>query len=242
MCMNSKFKKTQSFKRGIADKAMNIGGFMKFGLPLIEKTGIKRAKWLMRESGIVDVMQDGENWLDVGTGPGHNLEQMILQMQKIKKNVQFFSVDPFIKPFSTVLKRLLKINEYNQKIFFRAGAQELPFDDASMDGISVFFVLHHIPPGDRAKVFEELKRVLKPNGKLIIIEDTPKDKFQARWVKFWDALTNGGFKVGDHHLSDAAWKKIFKKQGLTLISEKHFSSSSGKVPHTCFILTKSGRK
>ena len=58
--------------------------------------------------------------------------------------------------------------------FHRTAIDELPFEDASFDGIMVNQVLHHLPDSDAAgypahrRVLKEFSRVLRPGGRLII--------------------------------------------------------------------------
>jgi SAM-dependent methyltransferase len=48
---------------------------------------------------------------------------------------------------------------------------EIPLEDASMDVVVFGFGSHEIPPGEeRAKIFAEAKRILKPEGKLLLFE------------------------------------------------------------------------
>jgi SAM-dependent methyltransferase len=50
----------------------------------------------------------------------------------------------------------------------RAGAQELPFADARFDCVTCVEVLEHIPAANRRKSLTEIRRVLKPGGRLIL--------------------------------------------------------------------------
>lgn len=48
---------------------------------------------------------------------------------------------------------------------------EIPMSDASMDVVVFGFGSHEIPAGEeRAKIFAEAKRILKPNGKILMFE------------------------------------------------------------------------
>ena len=60
--------------------------------------------------------------------------------------------------------------------FKEIDAQEIPFEDETFDAVMANFMLYHVP--DRPRAIAEIKRVLKPGGKLI-------------------AAT-----VGDHHLKE----------------------------------------
>ena len=49
--------------------------------------------------------------------------------------------------------------------FKEIDAQEIPFEDERFDAVIANFMLYHVP--DRPKALREIKRVLKPDGKLI---------------------------------------------------------------------------
>lgn len=54
--------------------------------------------------------------------------------------------------------------------FLRAGAQEIPFADASFDGALMLKSLHHVPRPLMAQALGELARVVKPGGWLYVSE------------------------------------------------------------------------
>src|SRR5581483_7894264 len=62
----------------------------------------------------------------------------------------------------------------------RAGAEQLPFEDASFDCAVSTLVLCTVTDPERA--LEEIRRVLKPGGKLLFIEHVrADDEHLARW-------------------------------------------------------------
>jgi ubiquinone/menaquinone biosynthesis C-methylase UbiE len=54
--------------------------------------------------------------------------------------------------------------------FVETGAEKLPSQDNSVDGIFFSYSLHHIPAERYPQVFGEVTRVLKPDGFLFVIE------------------------------------------------------------------------
>lgn len=54
-----------------------------------------------------------------------------------------------------------------------ADGRQLPFANNSFDSIIGRRFLHHVPGSERGKLLSECRRVLKPGGRLIILEGTP---------------------------------------------------------------------
>ncbi|MFK7960627.1 MAG: class I SAM-dependent methyltransferase [Phycisphaerales bacterium] len=54
--------------------------------------------------------------------------------------------------------------------FREAGAAQLPAEDASADGAFFSFSLHHVPAADHAAALAEVRRVVRPDGFLCVIE------------------------------------------------------------------------
>lgn len=62
--------------------------------------------------------------------------------------------------------------------FVEAGADKLPAEDRSVDGVFFSYSLHHVPSEVYPQVFSEVFRVLKPGGFLYVIEpvDCPSNQ------------------------------------------------------------------
>lgn len=72
----------------------------------------------------------------------------------------------------------------------RGELEALPIDDARLDAATLALVLHHLPEPDRA--LAEVARVLKPRGRLLIVDMLPHDRDSYRqqmghvWLGFSD--------------------------------------------------------
>ncbi len=99
----------------------------------------------------------GDKILDLGCGNGR-----LLEIFKDKK-IDYWGVDS-----SENLINIAK-NRYPKARFQVANALKLPFPSNFFDKVYSIAVLHHIPSEEfRAKFMEEIKRVLKPKGLLIL--------------------------------------------------------------------------
>lgn len=56
--------------------------------------------------------------------------------------------------------------------------EALPLDDGELDAAIVFLVLHYVP--DPVRALTEIARVLKPGGKLLIVDMVPHDREELR--------------------------------------------------------------
>ena len=72
----------------------------------------------------------------------------------------------------------------------RGDLEALPIDDARLDAATLALVLHHLPEPDAA--LREVSRVLKPGGRLLIVDMLPHDRENYRlqmghvWLGFSD--------------------------------------------------------
>lgn len=93
--------------------------------------------------------------LDIGCGTGNHTDLL----QRIS-GAQVSGVEPSEG-------MLDKARAKNPAIDFRQGnAAQIPFDDGSFDFAYMTDVIHHVP--DIGAMFDEIKRVLRPGGKLCI--------------------------------------------------------------------------
>lgn len=60
----------------------------------------------------------------------------------------------------------------------RGDLELLPLDDGALDAATVFLVLHHVPAPERA--IREVARVLRPGGRLLIVDMLPHDRERYR--------------------------------------------------------------
>lgn len=93
------------------------------------------------------------------------------------------------------------------KNFLIGDALNLDFPNESFDSVLVSGFFHHLNGEEVSKVLGEVHRILKENGKFLLIEDAPAKNFFSRWLQkydvgadiremgFYNSLLNKNFRV-----------------------------------------------
>jgi len=100
---------------------------------------------------------------------------------------------------------------------------KLPFQDKTFDTVSIIASLNHIP--NREKVLEEIKRVLKDNGKIIITMIPPKLSRVWHFLRYpWSAdQRERGMKEGEvYGMTIKKIENILLNADLQIILKKKF--------------------
>ena len=140
---------------------------------------------LQKDKGII---------LDIGAGTG---DFLLIAKQNGWKTV---GVEPSEKAKGIAMKKGVSFVETTTNL-----------DDHAFDVISMWHVLEHVP--NLENQITELKRLLKPNGTLIIAVPNFKSFDAKHYGKFWAA-----YDVPIHfwHFSKTAISKIFEKEDMLL--------------------------
>jgi SAM-dependent methyltransferase len=78
-----------------------------------------------------------------------------------------------------------RLDRFDNVRFHHAGLESLPLESNSLDAAIMMLVLHHIP--DPAAVLTEVARVLKPKGRLLLVDMVPHDRaeFEKQMGHVW---------------------------------------------------------
>jgi len=136
---------------------------------------------------LLDVLQPGpdDRILEVGSGPGLHALPVA---RALEPGGQLTAID--IQPEMLVhLERRAAVAGLTTIRTRRADAEGLPFSDGTFDKAYMIGTLGEIADGDRA--LRELRRVLKPGGRLVIGELLPDPDFIRRAVLHRRARTAG---------------------------------------------------
>lgn len=105
---------------------------------------------------------EGMNILDVGCGTGSHLELY----QRYKCNL--FGIDLSPSMLNVARERLGDSAQLDL-----GDANEMPYEDDKFDLVISMLSLHEMSPDTRSEVLNEIKRVLKSDGRLLLIDFHP---------------------------------------------------------------------
>lgn len=116
---------------------------------------------------LLDLLDDSWTIGDLGCGTGHLTEALAPCVAKV------IGVDESGPMLGMARERLKEF----ENVDLRVGTIEsLPIDDASLDAAVMFLVAHFIT--DPSKVMSEVHRVLKPGGKLLVVDMMSHDRIE----------------------------------------------------------------
>ncbi len=180
---------------------------------------------------------EAANVLDAATGRG---DFITILKQHLGSYVQITGVDHSEKCVDHAQKRFLE----NDVEIYQMELEALEFEDASFDLVSLANSLHHLE--NIPAVFSELLRVLKPGGRLLILEmyrDGGQTEPQQTHIMMHHWLAAIDRRAGVHHLETftreeirAIYAKLKLKQ--TQVSDFYLPVDNPKDARLCEGLTK----
>jgi ubiquinone/menaquinone biosynthesis C-methylase UbiE len=117
-------------------------------------------------------LEPGESVLDVGCGTG---SLAIAAKRHVGGQGQAFGIDASPEMIARAISK--SANERIDVSFKTAVAEALPFADATFDAVLSTLMLHHLPSKVRQQCLSEIRRVLKPEGRLLVVDFAkPQDR------------------------------------------------------------------
>ena len=172
-------------------------------------------------------IREGETILDLGSGGGIDCFIAAKKLGRNGKVIGIDMTDEMIGKATLNAEKVARGLGYNVVEFRKGNIMELPVKDNSVDLIISNCVINLTE--DKTNVFNEIYRVLKPGGRLIIsdiVSDKPVPGYMRRDKELWSACVSGA-------LTDKRYKEMAEKAGLSNV-ELNRSYLYKKVEHINF--------
>jgi len=175
------------------------------------------------------IPRDAQQVLDVATGTG----DVALMIARRRPEMRVTGLDFVQEMLDLAIAKTDRANLGDKIEYINGDAMSMPFNDSAFDASTIAFGMRNIP--DRLGAIREMARVVKPGGKVLILEMTFPRNLKMR--KFFHWYLNrvipmlGRFIAGNHsaysYLSDSIQNFIhpdqltdlFEQAGLLEIKE-----------------------
>ncbi len=132
---------------------------------VVQIMALGQARRLRRATVDFAQIAPGERVLDVGCGTG---DLTLRAAERAGSTGQVCGIDPGPAMIETARR---KAAHAQVNVDFRVGVIErLPYPDASFDVVLSSLMMHHLPADLKPIGLAEIRRVLKPGGRLIIVD------------------------------------------------------------------------
>jgi ubiquinone/menaquinone biosynthesis C-methylase UbiE len=136
----------------------------------------------------------GDRMLDLGAGTG----ALAIALKRHQPRADVVGLDPDANALRIASRKAARAG---LSIRFEQGfADELPYADASFDRVASSFVLHHLPHREKESALREMRRVLRPGGRVHLLD--------------FDGAAHGGYLarriLGSSRLADTAEPEVLR--------------------------------
>lgn len=116
-----------------------------------------------------------------------------------------------------------------RRTFYCRDARQNKFEDFYFDNVLILGLFHHLDIPSIISVLKETKRVLKPYGKILLIEDAP---IKSRWNFIGKYLQI--YDTGDNIRFAEVYREILEKY---FILDRYYPIESGFWNYSVFVLS-----
>lgn len=117
-------------------------------------------------------VKEGETVLEIGFGTGHCLEEMA---KRVGENGKAYGIDISSRMLDITRKRMEKKRLADTVELYCGDAMSMPYEDNMFDVVFMSFTLELFDTPEIPAVLKEIKRVLKPKGRLGVVSMSKED-------------------------------------------------------------------
>ena len=155
-------------------------------------------------------VEEGEIVLEIGFGPGHCLKRLA---ESVGKTGKAYGVDISSGMLEVTRRRLDKAQLMDRVELYCGDAASLPYGDNTFDAAFMSFTLELFDTPEIPRLLEEVKRVLKPRGRIGVVSMSKQNEeslllrlyewAHTKWPKYVDcrpiyleqSLRDAGYEV-----------------------------------------------
>lgn len=163
---------------------------------------------------IKDEFNDPGLFLDLACGTGHFSTK--------------FSNDNYIG-LDLNYRYLKNARKNHKKRFINSDATVISFKSEVFDNVFIVGLFHHLDDYTSLKVLKEIKRILKPGGKVLVVEDSKN----FRTYNILGHLIHW-LDIGEYIRDDEGYSRLWKNY---FSIDKHYRMYSGLCDYEVFVLT-----
>ncbi|MFC1629045.1 class I SAM-dependent methyltransferase [Gemmatimonadota bacterium] len=151
---------------------------------------------------------EGASVLDVGCGTG-----MYLELYS-RPDCQISGIDLSPAMLAIARKRL-----GSQAHLLLEDASQMPYEDETFDIVLASLFLHELSPETRSAIMDQMKRVLKPDGRMLITDFHPGPFAGAKGYRMNIIITIAEQMAGRDHFRNS--RVFLARQGMLPLIEEH---------------------
>lgn len=125
-------------------------------------------------------LQPGETVLDVGCGTG---DVTLAAARRVGPGGAVYGIDPSAQMIDLARRKAGRTG--SAVTFSVEPVESMTFPDASFDVVISSLMMHHLPPDLRRRALGEIQRVLRPGGRLVIVDLQPPSRLPRPWEPGW---------------------------------------------------------
>ncbi|RVD80181.1 uncharacterized protein DFL_008086 [Arthrobotrys flagrans] len=155
-------------------------------------------------------LRPGETVVDLGCGGGFDV---FLAAKQVGQHGRVIGIDMNKDMLSRARKNLTESTDINNAIFKEGIITSIPLEDATADCIISNCVVNLVPAAEKALVFVEIARILKPGGRVAISDILAKKELPASIkedVAMYTGCIAGAATIGEYekYLEDTGFSEI----------------------------------
>lgn len=148
----------------------------------------------------------GQRVLEVGCGTG----SLLIEIGRQRPDVELVGLDPDPKALARAER---KARQAGVRLRLDRGFTDaMPYDNASFDRVLSSLMYHHVPHNEKPAMFREIHRVLKPGGRLELVDFAGPERARGFFARMLHA---------DHLMKDNAEARV-----IALMTEAKLSNAA----------------